>query len=51
MINLPSRGSKCLVEWVVFSVLFTLGNEREYVAAIGEFHELYDVGGVGVKES
>jgi hypothetical protein len=40
-----------LVEWVVFSVLFTLGNEREYVAAIGEFHELYDVGGVGVKES
>lgn len=33
-----------MYEWVVFSVLFNLGNKREYVAVISEFHELYDVG-------
>ena len=41
--SLPSRCSKCLNEWIVFSGVFNVGSVGKFVMTVGEFNELYDV--------
>ena len=42
-VDLPSCFSNCLYEWIVFGGLFVVGGVGNYVVAVGEFSELYDV--------
>lgn len=39
-VTLLSDGFKCLYEWVIFSVLYTLGGNGEFIMAICQFYDL-----------
>ena len=42
-VDLPSRCSKCLYEWIVFIGVLDVSGVGKFVMTIGKFYELYGV--------